>query len=59
MDPETGELLAGGESTMSGYWNRPEETARAFVDVEGRRYYRTGDRVTLDASGDYTLHRTA
>ena len=55
MDPETGELLAGGASTMSGYWNRPEETARAFVDVDGRRYYRTGDRVSRGPSGDYTF----
>jgi amino acid adenylation domain-containing protein len=55
MDSETGELLAGGESTMSGYWNRPEETARAFRDLEGKRYYRTGDRVSQGASGDYTF----
>jgi amino acid adenylation domain-containing protein len=55
MDPETGELLAGGASTMSGYWNRPEETARAFIDLEGRRYYRTGDRVSRGPSGDYTF----
>ena len=27
----TGLLLVAGESLMSGYWNRPEETARAFV----------------------------
>jgi amino acid adenylation domain-containing protein len=49
-------LLVAGESLMSGYWNRPEETARAFTDVadeRGRtRYYRTGDRVVLEPSGE-------
>lgn len=53
LDGSSGELLAGGESTMSGYWNRPEETAQAFSVVDGRRYYRTGDRVTLDSAGLY------
>lgn len=55
LDPETGELLARGESTMTGYWNRPEETAQAFVIQDGKNYYRTGDRVTLDESGQYVF----
>jgi amino acid adenylation domain-containing protein len=49
-------LLVAGESLMSGYWNRPEETARAFADIDderGRtRYYRTGDRVVLEPAGE-------
>ncbi len=52
-DPASGELLAGGESLMSGYWNRPEDSQRAFVNVEGKRYYRTGDRVSRAADGNY------
>jgi len=55
LDTETGELLAGGASTMTGYWNRPEETARAFIDLDGKHYYRTGDRVSRGPSGDYTF----
>lgn len=55
MDPETGELLARGESTMTGYWNRPEETSQAFVIRDGKRYYRTGDRVRRDAAGRYVF----
>lgn len=54
--PASGELLVTGASLMSGYWNRPEETARAFAELDddsGRsRYYRTGDRVSIDPSGD-------
>jgi amino acid adenylation domain-containing protein len=57
--PSSGELLVAGSSVMSGYWNRPEETARAFTDLDdeaGRsQYYRTGDRVSLDPSGDLTF----
>ncbi len=56
VDPVSGELLAGGASQMDGYWNRPEETARAFATIEGRRFYRTGDRVSLAADGNYLFH---
>jgi amino acid adenylation domain-containing protein len=54
--PAAGLLLVAGESLMSGYWNRPEETARAFAEVnesgESSRYYRTGDRVVREPSGE-------
>jgi amino acid adenylation domain-containing protein len=53
MDSSTGALLARGESVMSGYWNRPQETEQAFVEVSGKRFYCTGDRVSLTDSGDY------
>ncbi len=57
MDASSGELLAGGDSLMSGYWNRPgvqsEDTQRAFVTLDGKRYYRTGDRVSLAPDGNY------
>jgi amino acid adenylation domain-containing protein len=53
VDAPSGELLAGGASLMSGYWNRPEDTQRAFVDLEGEKYYRTGDRVSLASDGNY------
>jgi amino acid adenylation domain-containing protein len=54
--PAASLLLASGDSLMTGYWNRPEETARAFAEIgeppERTRYYRTGDRVVLDADGE-------
>ena len=52
VDAVTGELLAGGDSLMRGYWNRPEDTQRAFVTLEGKRYYRTGDRVSRAPDGN-------
>ncbi len=55
VDSSTSELLAGGDSQMTGYWNRPIETAAAFVTLSGKRYYRTGDRVSPDAGRDYSF----
>ena len=53
VDPTSGELLAGGDSLMSGYWNRPEDTQHAFISLDGKRYYRTGDRVSQATNGNY------
>ncbi len=53
IDASSGELLAGGDSLMRGYWNRPEETARRLVMLNGIRYYRTGDRVAVAPDGSY------
>lgn len=55
MDATSGELLAGGDSLMSGYWNRPEDTQHAFVSLNGKRYYRTGDRVSQATDGSYVF----
>jgi long-chain acyl-CoA synthetase len=33
---------------VSAYWNKPEETAEAFVTLEEKLYYRTSDMVVLD-----------
>lgn len=54
--PETGELLACGDTVMSGYWRRPDLDRAAFCyreDGDGtqRRYYRTGDLVRRDERG--------
>jgi len=50
---ERGELIVRGPHVMLGYWNRPEETARALRP--GRYPYerelRTGDLFTQDAEG--------
>jgi len=42
-----GELAARGANVMRGYWNNPEETARAFRDG----FFRTGDLGYQDADG--------
>ena len=44
---EVGELWARGPQVVRGYWNKPEETARTFVDG----WVRTGDLARLDEEG--------
>ncbi|QIL78931.1 amino acid adenylation domain-containing protein [Diaphorobacter sp. HDW4A] len=52
VDPQTGEVAPGcaigeiwatGPSMAAGYWNKPCETAEAFVERDGLRWLRTGD----------------
>jgi fatty-acyl-CoA synthase len=63
-DPETltpcaqgglGEILISGPQVMQGYWNRPKDTAEALVDLNGRRWLRTGDLGYVDADGYYFI----
>jgi len=52
---QEGELCIAGDNVMKGYWNLPEQSARAFLaEASGERWYRTGDVVTEDADGVYT-----
>lgn len=38
-----------------GYYNAPEETAKTFLEIEGKRYVRTGDRCTVRDDGMLVL----
>lgn len=51
-----GELWVGGEQVMRGYFDQPKETARRVVEVDGVRYYRTGDMCSYDADGNIVFH---
>ncbi|KAF1072469.1 MAG: Linear gramicidin synthase subunit D [Pseudomonas citronellolis] len=46
-----GELYLGGAGLALGYLGQPELTAERFVDLDGQRLYRSGDRVRLNATG--------
>lgn len=51
---EPGELVIAGPNVMKGYWNLPEKNEKAFlVDLEGLKWYRTGDIVTEGLNGQY------
>ncbi|MFF2075980.1 AMP-binding protein [Kitasatospora sp. NPDC058162] len=53
---EQGELLIGGPALALGYLGLPEATAARFTTLDGRRFFRTGDRVGRDPDGNLT-HR--
>lgn len=50
-DGEVGELIISNESRFSGYWNKPEETAKTLKDG----YVYTGDLAKKDEDGDYFI----
>ena len=56
---ETGELVLCGPNVMQGYWQRAQETARAFVEKDGVRWMRTGDIVRMDQEGYFQFYDRA
>ncbi|HSX98182.1 MAG TPA: amino acid adenylation domain-containing protein, partial [Streptomyces sp.] len=48
---EPGELLIAGTGLTPGYLGDPRLTAAAFTERDGRRWYRSGDRVRRTADG--------
>ncbi|MEU4619659.1 amino acid adenylation domain-containing protein [Actinoplanes sp. NPDC023801] len=50
-DGDTGEIWIGGTGLADGYLDDPEQTAAAFVERDGRRWYRSGDQGVRDADG--------
>ncbi|MDX2785087.1 amino acid adenylation domain-containing protein, partial [Streptomyces caniscabiei] len=48
---EPGELLISGTGLTPGYLGDPHLTAAAFTERDGRRWYRSGDRVRRTADG--------
>jgi len=46
-----GELLISSEYMVRAYWNKPEETAAGFVELDGKLYYRMKDIVTVAHDG--------
>jgi long-chain acyl-CoA synthetase len=56
---EPGELLVHSNRMVREYWNKSEETAQAFVEMDGLMYYRTADIVSMDEEGHvYFIDRT-
>jgi len=50
-----GELLIGGSQVMIGYVNNPNQTRGSFININGKRYYRSGDIAYFSKNGDFYL----
>jgi len=48
---EIGELILSGPNIMTGYWKREEETREAIIEMDGEKWLRTGDIVSMDEEG--------
>ena len=52
---QTGEIVMAGEQIFQGYWNNPEATAAAFIELGGKRFFRSGDLGYYDEQGYFFL----
>ncbi len=52
---ETGEIVIAGSQVMREYWRQPQETAEAFLELDGKRFFRTGDLGYMDDEGYFFL----
>ena len=50
-----GEILVDGPQVFQGYHGNPQATAQAFVEVEGRLFFRTGDLGYVDDEGYFFM----
>ncbi|MBF0476163.1 MAG: acyl--CoA ligase [Deltaproteobacteria bacterium] len=56
---QAGEILVHSDPMVKEYWNKPEETAKAFIELDGKVFYRTADVVKIDEQGFlYFVDRT-
>ena len=52
---EVGEIVTHGGQIFLGYWKNPQATAAAFIEIEGRRFFRTGDLARYDEDGYFFM----
>jgi fatty-acyl-CoA synthase len=52
---EVGEIVTHGPQVFLGYWNKPEDSAAALVEIDGKRFLRTGDLGRIDEDGYFFM----
>ncbi|ALV08028.1 long-chain fatty acid--CoA ligase [Roseateles depolymerans] len=52
---EVGEIITHGPMVFKGYWQQPEATEAAFVELDGKRFFRTGDLGRMDEEGYFFI----
>ena len=54
-DGEVGEIVTHGPMVFKGYWGHPEATAAAFMTIDGKPFFRTGDLGRRDDEGYFFI----
>ena len=52
---EQGEIVLCGPQVFQGYWRQPEATTAAFIELDGQRFFRSGDLGHVDAEGYFFI----
>jgi fatty-acyl-CoA synthase len=52
---EVGEIVSSGPQVFLGYWKNPAATEAAFIDLDGKRFFRTGDLGYYDEEGYFFI----
>ncbi|WP_411884357.1 long-chain fatty acid--CoA ligase [Polaromonas sp. YR568] len=52
---EQGEIVMCGPQNFQGYWKRPDATAAAFIELDGKRFFRSGDLGRMDEQGYFFI----
>lgn len=52
---EQGEIILCGPQNFSGYWKQPEASAAAFIEFEGKPFFRSGDLGHMDEEGYFFI----
>lgn len=54
---EVGLILIGGAQVMQGYLNNPQITQSLIIEIDGLRWFKSGDMGSLDSDGFLTIDR--
>ena len=52
---EVGEIVSSGPQIFRGYWKNPQATAACFIELDGKRFFRTGDLGRYDEEGYFFI----
>jgi fatty-acyl-CoA synthase len=52
---QVGEIIVHGPQVFRSYWKQPEATAQAFIEHDGKRFFRTGDLGYYDDEGYFFI----
>jgi fatty-acyl-CoA synthase len=52
---EIGEIIVNGPQVMVGYYNRDDENRSAFIEIDGKKFFRTGDIGRFDEEGYFFM----